>query len=262
MDGIRYKFIVAAGIFDIPAKSKILNVSQFNGKYGCNYCFHPGTLANKKYIRYSHNRNTHYQSRSNKNQRKLMKLAHDTETKQYGVKGMSPLIALPNFDVVNQLPIDYMHNCLLGVVKMLNSLWFDSKNHSKIYYLGQRSKKIEFNRRFTRIRSFFEISRQPRNIMNTSKLKANEYKNWLLYISSSCLCGLLPKAYYDHFQIFREAIGKLLQPNIDIDELLEIQTNLNFFVQQFENLYGTENMTFNIHLLTHLTGHVKMFGPL
>lgn len=30
------------GIFDLPAKAAVLNSKQFNGKYGCSVCYHPG----------------------------------------------------------------------------------------------------------------------------------------------------------------------------------------------------------------------------
>ena len=41
------------------------------------------------------------------------------------------LFSLPDFDIVNNNPIDYMHCVLLGVVRTLILLWFDSKNHKE-----------------------------------------------------------------------------------------------------------------------------------
>ena len=41
------------------------------------------------------------------------------------VKGISPLIRIPGFDVIRGMPIDYMHCILLGVSKQLCNIWFD-----------------------------------------------------------------------------------------------------------------------------------------
>lgn len=48
---------------------------------------------------------------------------------ELGVKGYSPLHLLPYFDIIRCIPVDYMHCVLLGVVKQLSSLWFNSNNH-------------------------------------------------------------------------------------------------------------------------------------
>ena len=49
----------------------------------------------------------------------------------YGVKGKSVFHSLPGFDVIRNNPVDYMHCVLLGVVRTLLSLWFESKYHRK-----------------------------------------------------------------------------------------------------------------------------------
>ena len=41
------------------------------------------------------------------------------------------MLSLPDFDIINNNPIDYMHCVLLGVVRTFTSLWFDSKNHKE-----------------------------------------------------------------------------------------------------------------------------------
>ena len=42
-----------------------------------------------------------------------------------GVKGFSWFMFVPKFDVIRGVAIDYMHSTLLGVVKMLLTLWCD-----------------------------------------------------------------------------------------------------------------------------------------
>ena len=47
----------------------------------------------------------------------------------YGVKGKSVLHSLTDFDIIDNDPVDYMHCVLLGVVRTLLSLWFDSEKY-------------------------------------------------------------------------------------------------------------------------------------
>ena len=53
----------------------------------------------------------------------------------FGVKGYSPLHLLPSFDVIKGVPVDYMHCVLIGVVKNMAKLWFNSTNHRKEWYM-------------------------------------------------------------------------------------------------------------------------------
>ena len=41
INGYDFSIRCQAGLFDLPAKAMILNVKQFNGKFGCISCFHP-----------------------------------------------------------------------------------------------------------------------------------------------------------------------------------------------------------------------------
>lgn len=46
------------------------------------------------------------------------------------MKGFSWFMFTPKFDIIRGCAIDYMHGTLLGVVKLLLSLWLN-KSHSK-----------------------------------------------------------------------------------------------------------------------------------
>ena len=51
----------------------------------------------------------------------------------YGVKGKSVLTTLSDF--CQNVIIDYMHCVLLGVVRLLISLWFDSRHHKDPWFV-------------------------------------------------------------------------------------------------------------------------------
>uniref|UniRef100_A0A1W7R5X7 Putative enspm-5 stu n=1 Tax=Aedes albopictus TaxID=7160 RepID=A0A1W7R5X7_AEDAL len=262
INGITFKFRVAAVIADVPGKSKILNSTQFNGRFGCSYCYHPGTKISNNQIRYSHKNSIFFEDRTHDEQIFAMVEAHTTGTPVQGLKGLSPVVALNNFDVVKQIPIDYMHNCLLGVTKTLLTLWTDSKYHKKKWYLGNIRRKTVLNTRYSNICGFNEVSRAPRNVFEIAKLKANELQDWLLYYSIGYLAGILPEKYLNHFSLFRAAITKLLSNTNRNEDLIGIKEKLVQFVTEFEKLYGVKFMTINIHLLLHLSAQISNFGPL
>lgn len=109
---------------DSVAKCDVLNKVQFNGYNGCPYCFHPGTKVGRNDIRYSNANNA--ADRNDADTRNAMREAHLIGARVRGYKGLSPLIVLPNFDIIWQVVIDKMHNVDLGVVKKLFELFLKS----------------------------------------------------------------------------------------------------------------------------------------
>lgn len=59
-----------------------------------------------------------------------------------------------------------------------------------------------------------------------------------------------------------EAIHILCSTKISEDDLDRADNLLKSFVEEYESLYGKENMVFNIHLLLHLVKCVRLNGPL
>ena len=133
---IRVKLVL--GIFDLPAIATVLCSKQFNGEYGCSICLHPGTrLENgaKIYLPQSYLERTHTTVLA------AAKVAEYTGAVVNGIMGTSPLAS--TLDLVNSIPIDYMHSVLEGVVRMLLKFWFDSTNHSQPFYLGRHTNELD-----------------------------------------------------------------------------------------------------------------------
>lgn len=53
----------------------------------------------------------------------------------------------------------------------------------------------------------------------------------------------------------------LLETEISYDKLDKCEQDLMTFVALYENLYGVESMTFNIHVLLHFVSSIKKSGP-
>lgn len=113
---------------DIPVRCDVLMKSQFNGYNGCTHCSHKGTLVNKQ-IRYCKRDNGPL--RTNDEVRANMLEAQTAKEKVNGYKGLSPLVALEYFDVVQQIGIDKMHNIDLGVTALLFKLFLKSEKNRK-----------------------------------------------------------------------------------------------------------------------------------
>lgn len=101
------------GSFDFVAKAPILDMHQFNGKYGCPSCLNPGVRTASQYYL----PDNHYDLRSNESVIKDAKEAENKGKVINGIKGQSVLSGV--VDLVQGIPLDYMHCVLEGVVKWL-----------------------------------------------------------------------------------------------------------------------------------------------
>ena len=93
---------------------------------------------------------------------------------------VSQLCLLEGFDVIAGMPVDYMHGVLLGVVKMMLSLWLDKKHKKESFYIGNQMDQL--NARLGECKPPDFISRLPRNL--------NDRKYWKGL--SSCSTVYLP----------------------------------------------------------------------
>lgn len=159
------------GVFDLVAKAPIMNMMQFNGKYGCPSCLHPGLRVGRLQT-YPPGSYTLRTSTS-------IKMAADKAEKDIavidGIKGSSILAKI--VDVPLGAPTDYMHCVLEGVVKRLLDQWISST--FKPYYINKR--KIEqIDESLIIQRPPHDFSRAPRSIQKHRKFwKASEYRYWL-----------------------------------------------------------------------------------
>ncbi|CAH3158193.1 unnamed protein product [Porites lobata] len=195
--------ILLLGTFDAPAKCLFQEFCQFNAFYGCPYCLSPG-----KTVQTSSKGHTH---------------------------------AYP-FDEANlRTAIDYMHSTLLGVVKMLLTLWSDKTYKAEPWSVCKRMKEIE--ERYLKISPPSCITRLPRSLIaNFGHLKASE------------VLSALPSPL--------EAIYLLLQDSISPNDIVKASALIKHFCIRIKELYAARYETFNVHCLLHMTERVRDLGPL
>ena len=73
---------------------------------------------------------------------------------------------------------------------------------------------------------------------------------------------ILPVPFYKHLLLLVEAVFLLSGSTISLHDLNKADACLFQFVVQFQQLYGINNMNYNVHQLLHLTKTVTDWGPL
>jgi hypothetical protein len=261
-NGVKQRVYVSATlcICDAPARSMLQNFTQFNGHYGCGFCYHPGLRVQKGSGSVQVYPMTEiFEKRTHDDAIVLAEEATRMNKVVNGVKGASTLLLFPKLDIIASFVPDYMHSVLLGVTRQFLNLWVDSSNHSKPYYIrngGHVSKLLK------NIRPPDEIHRLPRSLNDRKFWKAAEFRNFLLLYSPVILLNVLPRNYYKHWLLFVNGIRLLLEPCITSSMLESSKKCLFKFVSLVSELYGDEHVSYNVHIMSHLPDAVADWGPL
>ncbi|XP_030231849.1 uncharacterized protein LOC115557858 isoform X3 [Gadus morhua] len=237
---------------DSVARPLLRNTKQFNGFYGCDFCLHRG---GKSYP---------YEQpeppRRNERDHFSHAMSGTTDEPVFGVKGPSPLMQLQHFQMINGFVPEFQHNVCLGVTRQLSTLWFDTTNSDSPWYIGKEMAEVD--RRLVKIKPPVEITRTPRSLTERKFWKASECRAFLLFYSLPVLKGILPARFWNHLFLLVFGIYTLLQDTIKTKSIQMAELAFTKIVIEFQRLYGKNNMTFNIHLLTHSAQSVKHWGPL
>jgi hypothetical protein len=188
-----------------------------------------------------------------------MKQSLATGEKIFGIKGVSPFIAIENFDLCHGNLIDIMHCGYIGVTKALMDLLFDSSFHDQPFSLRKFMKNIDSDLKGL---SRSSAETRPLNIFEYKNWKANQYRSFVLLSAYPILKQYMQKNYLQNLMHLSFGLYLLSQDSISSDDFDKAKYSLEKFSETFGNLYGQEHMTFNVHLLQHLPACVKNMGPL
>lgn len=251
-----FKLIPIAACVDSVARPILQNHFQFNGYYGCSWCYIYGKYMCGT-VRYPLSE-TNDELRTHNTNLEDTKHSIMLQKSIRGVKGSSELMRLPFFDTIWGYPVEYMHGISLGVAKQLWELWTSGESE---FHLNIEDRK-EISRRLELIRVPHEIHRLPRSLADKGKWKASEWRSWCIFYSPVCLNGVLNDRAYVSFLLFSRSIYTLLKLEITTDELRQCELDLLKFTGECEILYGNRAPTFNVHSLLHLVDSVRKTGPL
>ena len=142
------------------ARPTMQNTTQYNGYFGCSWCYHPGKLVAGQ-VKYPVTE-SEYPDRTEKEMLRHMEKAFQDGVSYKGVKGPSPLINVPHFNIVWGFTPDYMHCTLLGVTRQIAELWLTSVGRE--FYIGAPCHLQSIDSRLHSIHPPRNISRLPRSL--------------------------------------------------------------------------------------------------
>ena len=171
----------------------------------------------------------------------------------FGVR-YSELFQLPYFDPIRHHVIDPMHNLLLGTAKhtfkvLVEKNLIDEEKFAKIEQLMEGICKVK------------EVGRVAKSMRYHKSLKAEEWKNWVLIFSLFCLKDILPKRIFNMWQIFVRACKLLVQTSISRQEIEDAHRLLLLYCVKFQEIFGSECCTPNMHMHLHLKECLLDYGP-
>lgn len=164
-------------------------------------------------------------------------------------------------DVIKNFPLDYMHLVCLGVVKKLINIWMTGAGSYQTKLSGNEQNRISCRMLNIARLTPSEFARTSRSLKNFGQFKATEFRTFLLYTGPVVLKDILYEEAYKHFILLHVAIticsSDHFKQYLDIAEEI-----LDIFVDMFGDLYGKEQMSYNVHSLKHLVNDVKCSGNL
>ena len=127
------------------------------------------------------------------------------------------------------------------------------------FYLSVAKKKMMDND-VIKIEFPNEIKRIQRTITdNLGELKANEFRNSLLY-HAPIIRKVQKSNYFMHYAAYVTSIRLMCQTRIRKEELHDAYILIDYFVKRYSQLYGRNKMNWKIHAHLHLPLQVLNFG--
>ncbi|XP_039308699.1 uncharacterized protein LOC120358447 [Solenopsis invicta] len=244
--GKNIPFIIDCFICDAPARAYVCSIKSHSGFYGCPKCETKGIYQGKVVF-----------PEMNASLRTKESFINQTQIEHH--TGVSSLLKL-NIDMISQFPHDYMHLVLLGQVKKMLKLMTGKLNPMK---LGIQQ-VLEISRRQLALRTHIplEFARKPRALDELDRMKATEYREFLLYTGLIVLRKVVRQDIYEHFLKLSIAIRILATPEIDVEQNRYAKNLLQEYFTDFLLLYGINNATYNTHGLLHLADDALQWGAL
>lgn len=247
-----YNFRVSVLCCDAPVKSFILRTKGHSGFSSCSRCEHEGEYIQNRvcfpYLKPERcpPKRTH--------QNYITRLNED-----HHIKTNSIIATLPNFDVVYGFSMDYLHLVCLGTVRKLIHLWI--KGPIKVRYPSWKINEMSILMNNLKINIPCEIARKTRGFDQVNRWKATEFRTFLLYVGAIVTKPVISDAHWKHFLNLSISMIILLSP--DFSAYLNCARKLlEFFVENFQIVYGSYLISHNIHGLTHICDDYINFGQL
>lgn len=193
--------IISTFIADTPAKAFCLQIKNHTGYFSCTKCKTEGEFLTRMcFPDTDAPKRTHEEFISCSD--------------EFYHTGITSLTSIPKFSFIDNIPNDYMHLVLLGVMKKLIALWIKPGGPLNV---RMRSKVVQNVSKILieNIRPVVpsEFQRKSRALNNFSQWKAVEFKMFFLYTGVGALKNQVRPAVYNNFITLHVAISLLSVEN-------------------------------------------------
>lgn len=176
------------------------------------------------------------------------------------------LSIIKNFDLVKNIPLDYMHLICEGVMKRLLNEWIKNK------YIISSQNANGISKQLCAAATYCptEFQRQLESLDKIKLWKATQYRQFLLYIGVYVLQGKMETAHLRNFQRLVIAVRYVTQTVPKNDTRSEVLSNraqlvrpvFRMFVEECIQLLGEEFVSYNVHNLLHVADDYQKFGSI
>ena len=248
---------------DVPATRKVCGFLGHTARLGCSKCLKefPVAAFGQKPNFASYDREN-WAPRSAENHKAictdLLKASSKTSLRdleaEHSVR-YSCLIQLPHFDPIRFAVVDPMHNLLLGTAKHVLFVWIKKGIllPDDLQLIEERSEQIAFPG---------DVGRIPTKIgSGFAGFTADQWRIWTTVLSPVVLKGILPNHHLRCWLMFVRACCLLLSRILFKPNITTAERYLLMFCKMFQQLYGDEACTPNMHLHMHLATCLLDYGP-
>lgn len=168
-----------------------------------------------------------------------------------GIKGKSLMLHHPFFNMLKDLPCEYMHLVCLGVVKRMVSLTFKVGESRERTTKRPLSDPKLYNDQIALIQVTREFSKRGRNL-DFGVMKALEFRNLLIFYFPIVL-DCIDDVYKNEKRMWLHLVYMIRACVLPNNEFVAVDNDLvesackKFYIL-YEKTYGTQNCTYSIHV--------------
>lgn len=275
-----HPYLIACCV-DSGARGIIQEIHMFNGEMGCSFCLHPGIRDGfgsnaRRYCKLDVDPELRSEEEVLEDGKEVLQMLEQGAKKPHvnGVIGISLLVQLPMFNIVDGMIVESLHGKSLGVARQFAKLWFGTEGVDRVitpqypkgilpeYYIGGDPNVQKINDMISELTPTVETRRLLRKISDLAYFKARDWENFVFYVSVLVLTSILPSAYLNHWILFVQGSYLLQQHELSKEDIDVAERLLNRFADEVESLYKNgdilakptkpcKQMTYNVHLLRH-----------
>ena len=245
-------------IADAPKRAEMRCFKQFNAYYGCDVCTEKATRLGKGCVMVYPVRDVIRMAdlRTHGDTAHIARNIEDFSLdERRGVKGPSPLLRLPGFDIIYSMLPEYMHQIALGVAEKLVQLCFAlGSTRPKTDKKYRRLPADSLNKEIAKVRLPTEISRRSRGI-EVGCYKAEEYRNLCLILFPLLIKHCEGRSDFVKLWTYLAFLTRAyVLPDDEYSHVSkgDLRVFRHRFLQRMQGTFGRRVMHYNTHIMLHL----------